>query len=313
MVSKTLIGIVAFLSLGAGPGRSLDQAPKKQPPSKRPPAPTQRLPECTCGSVDLAKDQVLAGGNRSAISYTSTVGRSGQANELPAFCYASAIMNGSPASIPDVDWNITGLYYRILASTPKPVCSTVVIPGAKGVDIGPINFGPGVQSIPSSAYRPQDGWTRRSAKLTPVGPDEAPILTAKLSVPYQGPNGQEIIGVNFSSTVVKAGADRVRYQYEVSSDSERRIRLYWNLPQTADLKAQFHDPEKPFPLSRAEYVKGVVVSTTQPAWALVPVVIADEQDVVWAYGVIPAYGGRTGTFSENKLFAKPAAPRVGLR
>ena len=254
--------------------------------------------------VGRSSQTVYPGGDRAPLSFSSLVNPMGSNGTEAVFCYEQSVQNHSARDVPDVDWADAGIYKRLLPPTERPICDPIAAPGVLDYKLGRVNFGPGKNSYPGTAYQPKGGWSR-TANLVPLRSDKNVGLTATVHVPFPRSEGQtEVVTIRLRSIVQRMSSGEFEYWYEAFSDKERRVRLFWNLPQTDELRRQYN-PDEPPSLAASSPVKVVFRSRTAPAWGLTPDVVADNSNAVWGYNLVAVYGVQAGRQSTNKIYDRP--------
>jgi len=296
-------GSLVFLDSQAARPQS-SSPPKPQRAPKQPDKTQNPLASCGCG--EPIPGRIALYGTHPTISHSSAIGKAGSTGEATAYCYASAVLNNTGATLYDVDWPTQSVYYPRVESK-VPLCQTVIITGESNESPGMLMWAPGQNKLPTDGYLPKAGWAR--SKMASIEPDPAPMLSASITIPRSAGATPPNARVYFRSTVVERTAGSVEYAYELSTDSRERLHVFWNIPQTPELKKQFRDPERSFDIDTGNYVKGLVVTKDRPGWALVPVVIRDAANALVAYTMIETYGARAATLSNNTVFDRPSPER----
>lgn len=261
--------------------------------------------KCTGKSAET----IYRGGNSSPLTFHSLRNEQAPVDQQRVLCYERSVQNHSNANVPDVDWPVAG-YYRKVLPPGKPVCEVTSMPGPSDSPAGRLYYGPGRNDYPSTSYAPKAGWPALQAKasrlLLPVSQERTPPLQAMIQVPFTRSDGQsEIVSITLRSSVMRRDSGTFEYTYELLSDGERPIFVFWDIPQSQDLVRQFRNPDLPITLSPRASVKGLVTSREEPAWTLSPVVVTDEsRDTVWSFSYVAVYGSKAGTFSANKIYMR---------
>jgi len=121
----------------------------------------------SCECTGQSNATVYSGGDSNPLTFYSLerLVTLGTAHNDPVHCYERNVDNHSVRDVTDVLWEVAG-YYRSLLPAKKPICDATAILGhlAQPNPQGPLNYGIGPGSYPSTVYEPSGGWSPK--KLT---------------------------------------------------------------------------------------------------------------------------------------------------